>query len=508
MQIIEIKNKKWTVGLEWEILPGEASFKDEAKEIAEKTSSNFGVIVEHDGQFSIGLSKKTNPKNPSANLYLAIANQERRIAEPNNYYPDWIVVEEVGDDKYWMAIIKNGIPTPQSDAILDITTVKDRIIDLLVNDTFTIYSPCVEIKALFDSQKNVEEVGLNELTADVTTKIKFLKLRGIPDSVIKAGVAMAVLMGLLYGVYMFMEGRDLADKQRIFVEKQEAEEKALRDKYAQDLKVWEKQKVQNEIDTQNKIKDAMKLIPYGVVSSWYEIVGGIEAGTHGWKLGKIECYVEDSVTKPQASCDILFERTGLSTNRMFLQDYPNAILKGDQALVKKSLTIDERYINPNADSLLTSLYTAKNWGFDMISQLQLLKIVNIENEIKPSSSITYTLPAKPLSPEEQKTGQKAQIEEQKSIGYAMGQIIIKNDNFELMKEVVDNVDFKGVSVKKATFEPRNLGEINWTIQLDYYVKEDSTGGIAGSNSSNLSNSAIPVPGQNGAQNGKIEIENK
>lgn len=301
MQIIEIKNKKWTVGLEWEILPGEASFKDEAKEIAEKTSSNFGVIVEHDGQFSIGLSKKTNPKNPSANLYLAIANQERRIAEPNSYYPDWIVVEEVGDDKYWMAIIKNGIPTPQSDAILDITTVKDRIIDLLVNDTFTIYSPCVEIKALFDSQKNVEEVGLNELTADVTTKIKFLKLRGIPDSVIKAGVAMAVLMGLLYGVYIFMEGRDLADKQRIFVEKQEAEEKALREKYNQDLKVWEKQKVQNEIDSQNKIKDAMKLIPYGVVSSWYEIVGGIEAGTHGWKLGKIECYVEDNATKPQAS---------------------------------------------------------------------------------------------------------------------------------------------------------------------------------------------------------------
>ena len=175
MQIIEIKNKKWTVGLEWEILPGESSFKEEAKEIAEKTSSNFGVITEYEGQFSIGLSKKVNPKNPSANLYLALANQEKRATDTSaNYYPDWIVVEEVGDDKYWMAIIKNGIPTPQSDAILDITTVKDRIIDLLVNDTFTIYSPCVEIKALFDSQKNIEEIGLNELTSEVTAKVKFL----------------------------------------------------------------------------------------------------------------------------------------------------------------------------------------------------------------------------------------------------------------------------------------------------------------------------------------------
>lgn len=498
MQIIEIKNKKWTVGLEWEILPGEASFKEEAKEIADKTASNFGIITEYEGQFSIGLSKKVNPKNPSANLYLAIANQQKRSEEGANYYPDWIVVEEVGDEKYWMAIIKNGIPTPQSDAILDITTVKDRIIDLLVSDTFTIYSPCVEIKALFDSQKNIEELGLNDLTSEVTTKIKFLKLRGIPDTVIKAGVAVAILLGLLYAGYAFMEGRDLSEKQKIFVERQEAEQKAKKEKYEQELTVWEKQKKQNEIDAKNKITSSMRVNTAGIVSAWYDLVGDIETGTHGWQLNKIECYVEDKEIKPEATCDILFNRTGLSTNRMFLQDYPTAILKGDQALVKRKVTIDDNFIVPNTDGLLTSLYTAKNWGFDMISQLQLLKIVNIENEIKPSTTITYTLPAKPLSPEEQMSGQKAHIEEQKGIGYAMGQITIRNDNVELMKEVVDNVDFKGVSVRKATFEPKSLGEINWTIQFDYYVKEDNSGGIAGSDSSTLSNNAIP------AQNTKIE----
>lgn len=499
MQIIEIKNKKWTVGLEWEILPGESSFKEEAKEIADKTASNFGILTEYEGQFSIGLSKKVNPKNPSANLYLALANQQKRIIETTgNYYPDWIVVEEVGDEKYWMAIIKNGIPTPQSDAILDITTIKDRIIDLLVNDTFTIYSPCVEIKALFDTQKQIEELGLNELTSEISTKIKFLKLRGIPDSVIKAGIGIAVLLCLIYAGYTVMEGRDLAEKQRIFLDSQEAEQKAQQEKYRQDIAVWEKQKVQNELDAKNKIKLAMKLDPAGIVSAWYELVGNIETGTHGWSLGKIECYVEDKVEKPEATCDILFNRTGLSTNRMFLQDYPTATLKGDQALVKRKVVIQDKFIATNTDNIISSLYTAKNWGFDMISQLQLLKIVNIDHEVKPSVSITYVLPPKPLSPEDLKGGKKMQVEEQKSIGYAMGQIIIKNDNFELMKEVVDNVDFKGVSIRKATFDPKGLGEINWTIQLDYYVKEDSTGGITGSDSKDLSNNAIP------AQNGKIE----
>lgn len=499
MQIIEIKNKKWTVGLEWEILPGESTFKEEVKDIADKTTSNFGILTEYEGQFSIGLSKKVNPKSPSANLYLALANQQKRVLETtDNYYPDWIVVEEVGDDKYWMAIIKNGIPTPQSDAILDITTIKDRIIDLLVNDTFTIYSPCVEIKALFDTQKQIEEIGLNELTSEVSTKIKFLKLRGIPDSVIKTGIGLAVLLCLIYGGYTIMEGRSLAEKQKIFLDSQEAEQKAQQDKYRQDLSVWEKQKVQNEIDSKSKIKLALKLNPKGIVSAWYELVGNIETGTHGWNLGKIECYVEDNVTKPEATCDILFNRTGLSTNRMFLQDYPTAILKGDQALVKRKVVIKDNFISTDTDNLMSSLYTAKNWGFDMISQLQLLKIVNIEHEIKPSVSITYLLPARPLSPEDLKSGKKMQVEEQKSTGYAMGQIIIKNDNFELMKEVVDNVDFKGVSIRKATFEPKGLGEIYWNVQLDYYVKEDSTGGISGSNTSTLSNNAIAAP------NGKIE----
>lgn len=494
MQTIEIKNKKWTVGLEWEILPGEASFKEEAKEIAEKTSSNFGVVIEHDGQFSIGLSKKVNPKNPSANLYLALANQEKRLSDSGNYYPDWIVVEEVGDDKYWMAIIKNGIPTPQSDAILDITTVKDRIIDLLVNDTFTIYSTCIEIKALFDGQKEIIESNLNELTAEVTTKIKFMKLRGIPDSVIKAGIGLAVMFGLLYVGYTVMDGRDLAEKQRLFQEKQQEEQKKKEEEYKKALDAWKVQVEQNEKNSKANIKLAMRVNPAGIVSAWYDLVGGIETGTHGWTLGKVECYVDDKTEsqKPETSCDILFNRTGLSTNRMFLQDYPDAILKGDQALVKRKVVIDDKFISEPNDSLISSLYKAKNWGFDMISQLQLLKIVNIEHEIKPSASITYLVPAKPLSPAEQQTGQKANVEEQKTIGYAKGQITIKNDNFELMKEVVDNVDFKGVSVRKATFEPKSLGEVNWTIQLDYYVQEDSSGGIAGSDSSSLSNSALPA----------------
>lgn len=493
MQIINIKNKKWVVGLEWELLPNEGSIKEEAKEIAEKTNSNFGLIIEYDGQNSIGLSKKTKPKLPSANLYLALANQENKLIDAaNNYYPDWIVIEEAGDDKYWMGIVKNGIPTPQSDSILDITSIKDRILDLTVNDTYTLYSKCPEIKTLFEGIKDVNDKDLNELTENISSKESFEKLRGIPNKVIYAGVALSIIGVFLYVGYSYLEGRTLEEKQRIFVEKQEQEKIMKEEAFKKELKIWEDQRKNAEVNSLNNIKLAMRLNPTGIVNSFYDLVGDVEVGTHGWDLGKIECYVNDTIAdkKPEAACDILFNRTGLSTNRMFLQDYPEAVIKGDQALVTKKIKIEDSYIKPINDSILTGLYPSKDWGFDMISQLQLLKIVQIENEIKPSASITYDIPPKPVSPTEQASGITSHAGEQKTTNYAKGEIILKNSNFELMKEVIDNVDFKGISVKKATFEPKELGIINWTIQMDYYVKEDSSGGIAGSNSSALSDSAI------------------
>src|SRR5690606_14190396 len=125
MQIVEFKNKKWIIDLDWEILPDEddVSRKDIIKNIATKTNCNYGVFIDFDGQEAIGLAKK-NSKVPSASLYLALANQEYRAnTSEMSLYPDWIVIEEVGEEKYWMAVINRGIPAPQFDKILDITKI-------------------------------------------------------------------------------------------------------------------------------------------------------------------------------------------------------------------------------------------------------------------------------------------------------------------------------------------------------------------------------------------------
>lgn len=492
MQIIDIKGSKWLVGLEWEILPGDQSFKIEAKEVANKTNSNAGILVEYEGQFAIGLDKKTSKVN-SAAMYLAYANQQfRENSSSSELNLDWIVVEEATEDKFWISVIKNGIPSPQYDVILDVTSVKDRITDLLINDTYKLYSTCTEIKQLFEGLKEVEEISLNELTKNIKQKNNFLKLKGIPDSLMYLGAGVMVIGVVLYGVSSFFEGRSIKEKAENYERAKKEEIRIKQEQYQADLKNYEKSKKELKEQKIKEIALAIAAAPPSILQKWYSTIGNIEMKTHGWKLDSMECYViPPSTTKFHTSaCDVLYKRTGLSTNRMILEDYPNILIKGDDAVLTVPVELDNsRLVSIEGDDF-SSIPTAKNWGFNMISQLQLLKIVDIDHEIKKSVDITYASPLKPVSPEEAAQGMTPKSEGDVSLGVSEGQIIIKNNNYELIKEFADNVQFFGVGVKKAKFKVTNLGEIEWEVDIDYFVRNDETGGISASNTSSLSSSAV------------------
>lgn len=484
MQIIEIDKKKWVVDLDWEMLPQNTSIKIEAKKVAEKTQNNFGILIDYEDQVAIGLAKKSS-KIPSAATYLSLANQEARAnSSTSEYYHDWIVVEEAGDDKFWLAVIRNGTPSPQSDVILDITEVGKRILELLVNDTFKLYSTCSEIKAIFDETKYVEEVGLNALTANVKTKISYTKLRGIPNSVIYAGLGLIGFCFVTYGLSTLLEGRNLQEKAAAFEKQKHQEEMQKKMQYENDLKKYNELKEEAKKKVIQNVLNGMSASPNIVLSTWYDTVSGFELGSHGWKMDQIECYMTDATasTMQRSACDIKFIRNELSTNRMLLQEYPEAIIKGNEAVVTRLVPLPNDALINMSENDIKQLPTARDWGFDMISQLQLIKIVDIEHTIKPSVDLTYVSPVKPISPEMIATGKKPEPEKTESIGVAKGEIIIKNNNIDLLREVADNVDFKGIGTRKVVFKVQGLGMITWEATLEYFVQTDITGGITGSNS--------------------------
>jgi hypothetical protein len=494
MQILNIKGKKWMVGLEWEILPGDSPIKQEAKEVATKTESNFGIIVDYDSYYAIGLTKKIT-KDPSAALYLALSNQYMREnggVSPD--YPDWIVLEEVGDDKYWMSVIKSGLPAPQFDAVLSITEIKDKMTELLINDTYTVYTSAGELIAIFDGIKHIESKSLNDLTEDVKTKLKFTKLLGIPNSVMYAIAGVMVLCVAGYVGAQFMEGRSLKEKATLLKEKQEREKREQEEKYQAAVKKYELTKVETEQKETENVVLGLSGNPSQILTAFYENIGATEIGTHGWSLKKIECYfnvvppasaaIETDTKYPKIACDYLYERNQLATTRMLLEDYPNAKLNGDKAVVTKDVQIDPVYISKADKSILDSVKLAKDWGFDVQSQLQLLKVANIDHEIKGSTELTYKIPGKPITPAEVASGKQLNPEETHKLGIGVGEITIKGSTFDWVKELADNVDFTGTGLRKVTFDVKSLGEFNWEATFNYYVKTKD-GGIGASSSVGL-----------------------
>ena len=497
MQITQLKGKKWAIGLDWEILAGDLSIKEEAKDVSEKTNCNYGLLIDYDGQFSLGLSPKAS-KEPSAALYLALANQEVRATDGMDNYPDWIVVEEVGDDKYWMGVIKNGLPAPQFDAVFDITTVKEKFGELIVNDTYKFFSPCGEIISLFDGLKYVDPKSLNDLTASIKTKIKYDKLRGIPNSVVYTGIGIIVAAGILMGGLSLMDGHNLKQKAMAIKQKQENQKQLEEDKYKADIKDYDIQMARLQKQATEGVLLDLAGDPNKILDVWYNAVSSHELGTHGWNIGDIECYYNPKLPgaiNPQMSeelaCDYQFLRNGLTTNRMLVQDYPDARISGNSALLTKILKADRDALKVPNESLLKTLPNAKDWGFDMISQLQLLKIVNIDYDLKASSDVTFKGLPKPLTPQEKAEGKAAVPGSLVSIGLSKGEIKVKSRNLELLKEIANNVDFQAVGVKKIAMKVGNLGEISWDLTLNYYVKSDA-GGIVAANSTGLSSSSVPA----------------
>lgn len=495
MQIVEFKNKKWIIDLDWEILPDEddVSRKDIIKNIATKTNCNYGVFIDFDGQEAIGLAKK-NSKVPSASLYLALANQEYRAnTSEMSLYPDWIVIEEVGEEKYWMAVINRGIPAPQFDKILDITKIKDIITELvMVNDTYQIYSPCGEIQSIFEDMKIVENKGLNELTENIAVKNRFNKLRGIPNIVIYAGIALIVVTSAGIGINSFLESVAMQKKIQERQRQQQAERERQEAEYQVKLKLYNQEIARQITEAEDSIVAGLAGTPNKILNSWYDAVGDIQTGMHGWDMHQVSCNFSPLAVDFKSTCTLDFKRTGLSTNRMLLQEYPDANISGNNATVTRGVIADEQMYSYPPRTILKNLPDAKNWGFDMISQLQLLKIVNIDYKVASSQDIMITPPAKPLSPQEIEQNIKPVPPAPTSIGIAQGELTISGDNFDLLRELADNVSFDFVGVRSVNFKlGRKLGSIPWEIKMGYFIKTDN-GGLLESDSIELSNNSIEV----------------
>ena len=266
MNIVSIDNKKWVVGIEWQILPGETDdYKDEIKEASKKAGKNFGVTFDYDDVRVLGLLEK-KVKEPVAAAYAARANQKmlkREEEEENesgtptaNPLKDWIIVEEVGDH-YWLCAIKNGIPLPGFDVVEDLDQIKNKIFELLEVDTYTIYTKSERVDELLRGVKFSEPKSLAELIEEAKfekvdlNKIKVTQLIGIDSKYL---IVMIVVLGVFvlgYFLNDFIQNQSLASKAKELEAQQMRQKMLEQQQYQQRLKEYQKQV---EIAKQNAIQ--------------------------------------------------------------------------------------------------------------------------------------------------------------------------------------------------------------------------------------------------------------
>ena len=87
-QVTNIRGKKGTIGLDWEILPGEGSPRQEAKTVAMRNKTGYALFLSYGSNTAIGLAPRPK-KEPSAAYALALANQ--KVLDDNhgdNYFSD------------------------------------------------------------------------------------------------------------------------------------------------------------------------------------------------------------------------------------------------------------------------------------------------------------------------------------------------------------------------------------------------------------------------------------
>lgn len=504
VQILTMAKNKWITGIEWERLAGD-DFKASIKSAAEKNSCDFGLLIEYNDTTAIGLAPK-NFKGVSASESLAYANQiELNKNDVTNYNPDWIVIEDLGDDKFWMGVTKKGLPAPGYDVILNITEVKDNIIELLYSDTYQIFSTSSEVQAIFSSIKHIENKSLSDLTTETRSKATFKKYLGIPPAAIYAGIAAILLLGGSYFAWEHLEGQKLV--QEALRAQQQAEQLKAQKQlaYQQKLKDFEVQKVALENAAKNRVINGLSGSPSDMLNAWYSAVGNMEIGTHGWTLMKVSCYY-DAIAQPKNfACDYLFKRNGLTTNRMLIEDYPDAILDGDNAVISRKVPIAPENLKTPDISVINSLKDAKNWNAEMVSQLQLLKLVNINYQFNESNEITFEVPALPLSPEEEEKGVSVRLPTQQSLGVAQGTLNVSGRDFDFVKEFADNVNFYGTGLRKVDFTVGQQGSISWDATFDFFIST-KTGKLSSGNSNAVSignNNGNIVP--SGNNNNQLQI---
>ncbi len=483
MRLINVNKENWVVDVEWEVLPNEGNLMGEMKEIAAQKKKMYGILLEYEGFSLVGLLEKNIKRGKNALALLSFANQLELSRNEDDFFKDWIVIEPVGDDEYWLGVVKHGLPAPGFDIIISFDKLKRMILDLLQVDTYRIYSKDLNVAAALQGTKEIFTLDINDLTREVSATYKVVKLTGLPNSVLYLMIGTVFTASALGAAYYFYD--EYESNRQIQLAQEQMQNNILNQQMQTQNDILS---YQNNVDSIKKQTIEALKAPFRyeqpiILSNIVSVLGNVKFGTNGWLIKSANCqaFVDGKV----GSCTVVYSRTTIGTNKMIKSEIPDILINGDEATL--ILPLIGENVDLNGANDFDKVKTTDDFVIETVSQLQTLMFGGMGVVIEPSQEITFQGPPKPLTEEQKQQGLTVPIQETIGTGVSGGFVKISGENLTLLNDMGGAVSWNGMVADKVDITFDNNLNARWDIYLKYYIKKGDATEVGGSKTSLSSN---------------------
>lgn len=473
-RLIKLNDKDVVIGLEWELLEYGVAERKAVRDILKRnTGVKAGVLVRSADVATLGMMEpgKKKPSGPSGAALLAIANQDAqaRSTGKSSSIEDnqWVVVENIGDDEYWVVDIKDGVPLPGSDFVGGFEKVRLYLSEMLEGTGFKVFTNDHEIQDAVGHQAMVIPKSAAEIIDEVEKRSRgnLKTLSGVDPAMVGAVLVFAILVGGYFAwdywkEYTQRQAQQNAASQRALADRQRAE--AERQEYMQSVEKAVYDALDQGIESVNMALRTAS--PREVIRSWMDIVGKVPLNHSGWDTVSIECEME---TPSQPVCLVNLRRTDIGINRILLTDYPQAQISGDTAY----------YVLRGPELALrepqwSEIDSAHGFMMGLASDFQFVRRTGLDYTQSESKDVVQaiTLPTPPASLfSPGNTSQDAPVAPINT-GMAQGTIGLSGGDLWLLEGLAQMVDRSAVSLTSMSVNVASMERQPWSAQGTYFIR--------------------------------------
>lgn len=491
MKVVRLGDSEVVVGLDWVSARSPDSGISEKKAVSSFISANKnakrGVILSYNDYTIIGQAGKgdKNSKQPSAAALFAMANQRQSDGAPDGTGEEhnWIIAQKISGEGdynalYWLGVVKNGLPVPGADLVLE----KDRIIDEIVEMLSTLSGATVfttdrDIRYQVLGQVSVVEQDFDDVIREVWEERDKVKVKLFSTAGIIAATAIGVTVLAVGGYFGYtMWSTAIAEKRA--AEKAQREAQELQRKVEEETNQYE-QEVRTALlngleEGIREVNEALSSTnPMDVINVWRNILYNVDLYQSSWNLSKVFCELDANIP----ICTINLSRGSLGTNRALLEDRPDAQIEGDEAFY--TIRGSEIQIRDVSLPYLTSSVT---FSKGLVSDLQMLRVNGFSHNVLSSKEIIKNVALPEPTPlvslpsiENSEDGVSGpQLNADIKLGIAKGEISIQgNDIWEISgaSKFLDLQNVRATSLEVTVPNGGMGGEsMIWNLNIDYMVR--------------------------------------